>query len=371
MLSEGKIDIELLKKLLEYKGHKNNGIVTGPAIGMDAAVLASEKAKEHSCDYYGVDRNTECFLILKSDPITFPTSNPGKHLVIVNSNDIVTQGALPFGILTTMIIPVNTKKEELLRIQSEIDIICKELGISVLGGHTEVSSSVNSIILSGMMIGYVPKSFLPRSKPKDGDIVLQFGWTAIEGTSIIATEGKNKLSKHLTTEEINNAIDMINLLDISKKVLKLNLKYKPKMIHDCTEGGVLGALYEMLENLETGAEIMNNFPINQVTEKICSLLKINPLRLISSGTFIAVVDPEKVDKIKSDPELSLPIEVIGRIQTNSKSIILDDEDISKPKPDELIKALKEIKNLWFYCMRVPNKIVPNLTIVAPSSTAVK
>lgn len=347
MLSKGKLDIELLKKLIECKGYENKGIITGPAVGMDAAVLNSDIARKLSCEYYGVDGNTECYLILKSDPITFPTSNPGKYLVIVNSNDIVTQGALPYGILTTMIFPENTQKEELLEIQSEIAKICNELKISILGGHTEVSSSVKTLILSGMMIGYVPKSFLPGAggNPKKGDLIVQFGWTATEGTSIIASEGKNKLNKILTEDEINDAINMIELLNISKNVLNLNRKFKPILIHDCTEGGVLGALYEMLENLEVGAVVENNFPIKPVTEKICSLLKINPLRLISSGAFLTIVEPEKIDDIKNDPEFTIPIEVIGKIQTDDKRISLNNEIINEPQPDELIEALKKIDTI--------------------------
>ena len=156
-MDEGKLDISLLEEILSRKGYQNEGIISSGEIGVDAASLNLSLAQKKAQEFYKND--SESYLIVKSDPVTFPTSEPGKYAVIVNANDIACSGAVPYGFLATIIVPPITKFNEIKIIQKQIHQQCLDLGISLLGGHTEISDSVKRIIISGHMIGFVPKDY--------------------------------------------------------------------------------------------------------------------------------------------------------------------------------------------------------------------
>ena len=162
-MEEGKLPISYLQEILKYGGFKNQGIILAGEVGGDVAVIDLNKAMIESKKFY--NSNEEVFLVEKSDPITFPTPEPGKYAVIVNANDIACSGAKPFGFLPTLIVPPETSFDRISEIQNQIHEQCTELEISVLGGHTEVSSSVRTDIVSGHMLGFVPKDFLINSEP--------------------------------------------------------------------------------------------------------------------------------------------------------------------------------------------------------------
>ncbi len=345
MLPEGKLDISQLKELLVSRGASNRGIVQGPAIGVDVAVIDFDAAKERACEYYGVDPASRCFLILKSDPITFPTSHPGRYVIIINGNDLVTAGAVPYGFLVTLVAPVGNEESRLLAIQRELHEAAKDRNISILGGHTEISSTVNSIIVSGFMVGFVPEVFLPKHESVEvGDVIVQVGWAGIEGTSILASEGRDKLKSHLTPSELQTATNTIELIDISERALAINSKYRPKMIHDCTEGGILGGLYEMIYALRMGADITGPFPVMNETGKICELLEIDPLRLISSGTFFVVATRKSAEQIVAD-DYQVPCRIIGKMRPSDEGVTCDGKPLAGSEPDELIPGLANLEKL--------------------------
>ncbi|MHA1205616.1 MAG: AIR synthase related protein, partial [Candidatus Heimdallarchaeaceae archaeon] len=157
-MKEGKLPIPKLSEILELKGAKNEGIISAGIIGHDVAVIDIQSAKQNALKFY--NSKSKVLLIEKSDPITFPTPNPGHYSVIVNSNDIACSGGVPYGFLITIIAPPDTTFDKIKAIQKEIHKQCEKFDISILGGHTEISQSVNTIIISGHMIGFVPKEFL-------------------------------------------------------------------------------------------------------------------------------------------------------------------------------------------------------------------
>ena len=110
-MEEGKLPFHMLEQLLDKQGYSNPGIIMGPGLGLDAAVIDFEQAATCAQDFY--NSKNECYLILKTDPITFPTPNPGKYAVIVCANDIATTGAIPYGFGATIIFPPSCSKEDI------------------------------------------------------------------------------------------------------------------------------------------------------------------------------------------------------------------------------------------------------------------
>ncbi|MCG3223302.1 MAG: hypothetical protein H7647_02465 [Candidatus Heimdallarchaeota archaeon] len=343
-MDEGKLKLPLLKELLKLSGSKNKGIVLSGKIGSDVAIIDIELAKDKANEFY--NENSDVYLIEKSDPITFPTSEPGKHVIIVNSNDIACSGALPYGFLSTIIVPKSMDYEEIHEIQEQMHEQCKKQNIAILGGHTEISSSVNSIILSGHMFGFVPKAFLIQNKLSLDEKIIAIGYTGAEGTGIIIKEGGKRINRILDKDEIKEGRRIGSNINITELALELNRRFRPSLIHDATEGGVYGALSEIVAYTDVGIILEDDAPISCVTKKLAERLNFNPYRLISSGAIILSTNREKaLDVVEYCKLNDIPCKIIGTVTKSKGEIILDNITIEKPDGDAIIKALEELEKI--------------------------
>lgn len=110
-------------------------------------------------------------------------------------------------------------------------------------------------------------------------------------------------------------------------------------MHDITEGGVLGALWEIAEGSGVGFKIYKeNLPLTNITKKLCARFSIDPLRFISSGSMIITCKRgmDLVEKLKSE---DINATIIGNIITTGKLLVENGEEkeILPPGKDELFK----------------------------------
>ena len=343
-MEEGKLPLELLEQLLNQKDESFEGLIQGPKVGSDVAIVDFKKAITQALKFY--NSKADVYVVSKTDPITFPTPDPGRYAVIVNSNDIVTSGAVPYGFSVTIIVPEGSSKDVVFDIQKSIYKECRKNNIVVLGGHTEISSSVNTPIVSGAMIGFVPEDFYVPRKISEGDVMLCIGWCAKEGVGIIASKGYDRLSKHFSKNALDDMIEFGNEISIVDIALKINKQFKPGLMHDATEGGVLGAVYETIAHEGFGVVLSSKeFPITHDTKKLCELVDVNPLQVISSGALLVVLDAYKAKDVVKLATDEIPIKIIGEITSKEHGITLDGKKVLPPGPDAVIAALNALEKL--------------------------
>ncbi|MHA1115628.1 MAG: AIR synthase related protein [Candidatus Heimdallarchaeaceae archaeon] len=340
-MKEGKLPIPKLSEILELKGAKNEGIISAGIIGHDVAVIDIQSAKQNALKFY--NSKSKVLLIEKSDPITFPTPNPGHYSVIVNSNDIACSGGVPYGFLITIIAPPDTTFDKIKAIQKEIHKQCEKFDISILGGHTEISQSVNTIIISGHMIGFVPKEFLVPNYLSPGDKIIALGYSGKEGTNILIEEAGEAIYDKFTKKEIYEWKERNSDISILNIALELNKEFKPKLLHDPTEGGIFGALYEIVALTKLGIMLDRLPPLSDVTKKLSEWLNFNPYRLISSGGLIIAAEEKKALKIVEFLKMKkYPVEMIGTVITSDKKLIYKEKEIHPPEGDDIIIALNNL-----------------------------
>ena len=145
----GKLPLKALAILLYRNAITDERVIVGPAIGEDAAVI---------------DTGGPQYLIAKTDPITFATDKIGWYAVNINANDIATMGAHPQWFLATLLLPESrTEHSDVERIFDDIIEACKDLGISLIGGHTEITHDLRRPIVVGQMLGEVKKDRMVRT----------------------------------------------------------------------------------------------------------------------------------------------------------------------------------------------------------------
>jgi hypothetical protein len=178
-LPVGKLPPALLESLLRLAPTTHPDLLVGPGIGLDCAVIDQG------------DR----LLVCKSDPVTFVTEDPGRYLVRVNANDVATTGAVPRWLMVTLLLPEGRADYAMAeRIMGQIGEACRGLGITLVGGHTEVTHGLAHPVAVGALLGEVDRDRLvtPRGA-RVGDRVLLTKGVPIEGTAILAGEFGDRL----------------------------------------------------------------------------------------------------------------------------------------------------------------------------------
>lgn len=324
----GKLKAADLKELIfqNIKGSRKE-ILTKPEIGGDCAVID-----------FG-----EKVAYLSTDPITGTSEELGKLAVNINCNDIATAGVEPVGIMLTILAPDGTSKEELSKIMRDADTECKKLGVAIIGGHTEITSAVNQIITSVTAIGIgEKKDYTEREKTLDGDILILTKGVGIEGTGIIAYEKSEEIERELGKEILDEAKAMLDKTSVVKEGLVASPYVKG--MHDVTEGGILGAVWEMSEFYNLGVEVYREkLEIARSTKAICDYYNIDPLRLISSGSMLLVVAKEKYEELGDKLTLEgIGWSNIGRLTNEKPKVIISGcfiKEIEEPESDELYKVI--------------------------------
>lgn len=330
-MKSGKLTTEQLKKLVFSTIKKNRKeVLVRPEIGEDCAVL---DFGENVC-------------VVSTDPITGASDNIGKLAIDITCNDIAASGALPMALLLTIMVPVGTKEEEIKKIMEDASFQAEKLNVDIVGGHTEVTPAVNRIIVSSTGIGMEKKeTFFDRPTLKEGDSFYITKGSAIEGTAILAWDFEEKLKKVLNEEEILEAKSYIEKISVVKEGL-IGFENGATIMHDVTEGGILGALWEVCDLIGRGADIYEeNMGISSVSQKICDYFELNPLRLISSGTMLFAVSKEVEEKlVESIKKEGIEIYKIGMLRNDKEMNMLKmdgtKEVIEPPLSDELYKVLQ-------------------------------
>ncbi|MFX0207639.1 MAG: AIR synthase-related protein, partial [Candidatus Hodarchaeota archaeon] len=198
-------------------------------------------------------------------------------------------------------------------------------------------------------IGFVPPEFYIPRKPQIGDSIICSGWVGAEGTGILLVEADDLLSKHLDPNDYQKGVAIGNDLDISNQVVNCNRRWHDDLhlVHDATEGGIFGAIYECLAPKGFGTEIISKkIPLASVTKKLANILKIDPYKLLASGAVLLICDPEKAPEITEFlKENDHPAEIIGRVTEKGSPIQVDGRSIQPPEADHIIQGLEQLSRL--------------------------
>jgi hydrogenase maturation factor len=330
----GKIPPELLKQVLSNPPVRDPRLILGPGIGIDCAV---------------VDMGDRC-LVLKSDPITFTSDEIGWYAVQVNANDIATTGAIPKWFLATLLLPESlTSEEDILRISKQINQACAALGVSLAGGHTEITSGVKQPIIAGTMVGEVLREELitPKGAAVEDEILLTQS-IPIEATAILARERPESLAGALSPAELAEAQNYLHQPGISilrAAQLAVGVGGVTAM-HDPTEGGLLAALWELAEACGHTLQIdIEEIPVTSLSKIICQAFKIDPLKAIASGALLLAVQRGQAGRIQQSlAQNGIPCTAIGRIESGPAEVVTWSRTgwVSLPRPlqDELARVLK-------------------------------
>jgi hydrogenase maturation factor len=331
-LETGKLKCEFLEKILGKIEIADRRVVVGPGIGEDAAAIDMG------------DR----YLIVKSDPITFVSDRIGWYVVNINANDIAAMGGTPRWFLVTMLLPERrTTTADIERIMQDLRCSCAELGVALVGGHSEITHGLEHPILSGTMLGEAGKGELVKNGDiSEGDLLYMTKAVAIEATSIMALARREEVIGVFGESFYRRCVRFLEDPGISvvRDALRARTSARVSGMHDPTEGGVLSGAYEMARGSGVGLRLeLGRVPVYEETSKLCSHFGISPFSSIASGSLLIAVPERERGALEMAfaevPPLSLIGEFTGK---GEKAYVLRDgreEELAPSGIDDITKLL--------------------------------
>jgi hydrogenase maturation factor len=324
----GKISETVLKRsVLNQIKHRRSEVLVGPAVGEDCSVL---------------DIGPEEVLVISTDPITGTAKDIGTLAVNITANDIASNGAEVIGLMLTILLPEGTQEAELRNIMKDIEAVCTKLHIEVIGGHTEVTKAVSQPVVTVTGVGKMKKTeIIKTAGARSGQEIVMTKWAGLEGTAIIATAREEELKAKYPASFIDNAKKMIDYISVVPEAGVARAVGVTSM-HDVTEGGIFGALWEIGAASRVGLEVdLKKILLKQETVEICEFYDLNPYMLISSGCMLMITDKgnQLVQQLNA---AGIAAAVIGRITEGNDRIIINEEErrfLEPPKSDELYKVM--------------------------------
>lgn len=300
-------------------------------MGRDAAVISF------------CDRSGGRYLVAKTDPITFASDEIGWYAVHVNANDVACTGATVRWFLATLLLPEARTDEALVdTVFDQIAGACAELGVGLVGGHTEITYGLDRPVVVGCMLGEVaPERLVRPDGARPGDALLVTKGIAVEGTAIIAREKGSGPAGDSRLARVDGP-----LLERCQRFL-----YDPGIsvvrdaavataagavhaMHDPTEGGLATGLWELAEAAGVGLEVDEAaLPILPETQVLCAQLGLDPLGLIASGALLLAVAPADATAILAALEgAGIAAARIGRVGERERGLVLRTTVGERPLP---------------------------------------
>jgi hydrogenase expression/formation protein HypE len=288
-LSAGKIPIAVLNStVLRLTGASSDRVVTPPLAGLDfAAVRVDGK-----------------FMIVSADPVTGVVEEIGRYAVSVSANDVATSGTRPQFAESVVLLPEGADRTYVSKIARQLHAEAKRLKVSIVGGHTEVTPGLRRPIVMVTAFGFT-ESYISSADAKEGDTMMLTKTAGLEGTAVLA--GSRKF------------LDDISIVDEAEAAYQTGYVHA---MHDCTEGGVLGAAFEMSLASKIGFEMdEKKVPVAPETKTLCRKFSIDPLRLIGSGALLMSVEPGREAELQERLSPLCRATAVGRFTRKGRTLV--------------------------------------------------
>lgn len=324
----GKVPEAVLKRSVLKQIRTNRPeVLLGASVGEDCAAVALQEDE---------------MFVLSTDPITGTAKDIGNLAIQITLNDLASAGAEPIGVMLTFLLPEKLSEAKLRGMMEQAEAAAHAANVQIMGGHTEVTRVVNQPVISVVGVGKAKKGrLISTAGARPGMDVIVTKWVGLEGTSIIAKEKEEELLKRYPQALVDTAKGFDAYLSVLPEAA-VAVESGVSAMHDVTEGGIFGALWEMAESAGVGLEIdLKKIPIRQETVEVCEFFDINPYELISSGSMLmAAADGNGL--VRALEAANIPAVCVGKVTEGNDRVLLSGEErrfLEPPKTDELYKIV--------------------------------
>ena len=317
-----------------------------PNLGADRDDVAV--GPKHGVDFGVLDVGDRA-LVAATDPVSvlpdLGFERAGRFAVGIVLADVAVSGIPPSYLTISFSLPPEMTDEEFGRLWDAVNAECRDLGVSIVTGHTAryPGASYPWVGAATAMAVGDPEDVVRPDGARPGDDLLVTKGPAVEAVGLLSTLFPDEVP--LEGEALSTAQARLAEADCVRDAVTAAAAGEVTAMHDATEGGLLGALHEMSEaagvRLAVDADAV---PSRPGVETACEALEMDPWRATTSGTLLVAVDPADTDAVVEALEArgkGTPVGVAGRVEAGS-GVVVDGADIEEPNGDSSWAAYERL-----------------------------
>ncbi len=308
----GKIHPDFFRRHIYPKlGRRDPSLILKPRAGVDFGVI---------------DLGTRV-LVLSTDPFYIARElgieKAAWFAVHIIASDVAVSGIAPRYLSIDLNLPPAMTERELVGMWGTVHAECARLGIAVATGHTARYAGCNYPMVGGAtMFGIDRREKLIVPRARVGDAVIVSKGPAIETTGLLAAYFPRPLEERWGRAFLRRARDVYYRMSTVKDALTAAAAGGVTALHDATEGGVLGGLWEIAAHSRVGMRIdLDRIIIPEEVEKTCACFGIDPFVSISEGTLLATARPGAAEGvIRALNRAAIPASIAGEVRPEREGV---------------------------------------------------
>lgn len=319
------------------------GKATESILNRSVLKLIRDKNKKSAVSNCAYSIDGEEILASAISTITAPVQNVGYYAVYNAINNLYADGITPQMAMINIMLPAEAEESELKQISRDCKRAADELGISIRGGHTEVTDALTRPLVSAVISGTGRDAASINNHPrkaKAGDAIIMTKWAGIEGSAILADECHDRLKERLPEYIISETSGLKKYISVKDEALIAG-DIKASFIHDVSSGGIFAALWELGTKAGCGFQVnLKDIPMRQEIIEVTNCLMVNPYELSSNGSLLFITDEEEIAMRRLE-DAGIPAAIIGRVCEGNDRLIINDGEkrfLDKPAADELLRV---------------------------------
>lgn len=312
----GKIDLDTFTSfILQRLGKKDETVIVPPLTGVDAGV---------------VNIGNDKVLIIAEDPIFSIPKQPlemfGWYTVHIGASDVAVMGVKPRYMTYTLLMPPTMNSKDFRTIVDSIHKTAVELDIAIVGGHTGYYPGFAVPTIGGITVFSIADKdgYVTPAGAESGDAVILTKGPAIETAGILAVLRENELLDAYPKPLVEKAKALCKQMSVVKDALTAIKAGGVTAMHDATEGGVIGGLFEMANASNVGMEIdESSFIYPEEVKMICEAFNIDPVSAIAEGSLLITARSTHSEEIITAlSNAGIDASIIGEVTDDPKTRVM-------------------------------------------------
>ncbi len=308
----GKIDENDFRALIQRKlGRKDPSVLVPPRTGVDAGV---------------VDIGGGKVLIVAEDPIftmpRMPLEMFGWFTVHIGASDVAVMGVKPRYITYTLLLPPETGRGDITLIVDSIHRAARDLGMTIVGGHTGFYPGFQAPTIGGITVFAVARKggYVTPAGARPGDDILLTKGPAIETAGLLAALREEELLEKHPAGLVRKAKALAYQVSVVEDSLTAMAAGGVTAMHDATEGGVMGGLFEIASASGVGMEAdESRFIYPDEVRMVCETFAIDPVKAIAEGSLLITARPASSARIIGRlKRKGIAASIIGRVTADRR-----------------------------------------------------
>ncbi|MCX7974606.1 MAG: AIR synthase family protein [Candidatus Aminicenantes bacterium] len=328
----GKIDLETFEKFIRSRlGRPNKKVIVPPLTGIDAAVI---------------EINPEQVLVVAEDPIFSIPGQPlemfGWYTVHIGASDVAVMGVKPQYVTYTLLMPPQTSDEAFQAIVDSIHRTAWELDLTIVGGHTGYYPGFATPTIGGITVFALANknSYVTPAGARPGNEIILTKGPAIETAGILSVLREKELLAKYPENLVRRAQALCRQMTVVVDALTAMEAGGVTAMHDATEGGVIGGLFEIATASKVGLVVEEEaFIYPEEVKMVCEAFQLDPVTAIAEGSLLITVKPEASGRvINALKKKGIAASIIGEVIANKKRRVIKRldgrwEPLAIPKQD--------------------------------------